>query len=77
MDKKVTMDSDEPDKQSNNNDEQEQNSDPLLDGRNVLPTTRLRCSTTNCDETNGFVLDYHTVFLPIITVLLWTLYVLT
>ncbi len=71
------MDS-EPYKQKNNNEiQQNEDSDPLLDGRNVLPTTRLRCSTTNCDETNGFVLDYHTVFLPIITVLLWTLYVLT
>jgi hypothetical protein len=70
------MDS-EPYKQRNNENQQSENSDPLLDGRNVLPTARIRCGSTDSNETNGFVLDYHTVFLPIITVVLWAVYVLT
>ncbi len=69
------MDSDEPDKQSNNNDEQEQNSDPLLDGWDVFPTTRLRCGSDDIAETNGFLNDYHYIFLPIVTIILWGVYV--
>ena len=74
MDKKQLMDSDESYKQSDN-DEQEQNSDPLLDGRNVFPTTRLRCGSTDITKTNGFLSDYHYIFLPIITIILWGVYV--
>lgn len=75
MDKKQSMDSDEPYKQSNNNDEQEQNSNYLLDGRNVFPTTRLRCGSTDIAKTNGFISDYQYIFLPIITIFLWGVYV--
>jgi hypothetical protein len=68
------MDS-EPYKQRNNEIQQDENSDPLLDGRNVLPTTRLRCSSTNNVEANKFVFDYHFVFLPVISLILWGIYV--
>lgn len=71
------MDS-EPYKQVNNNEQkQDENSDPLLDGRDVFPTVRIRCGSTNRNETNGFVSDYHFVFLPIISIILWGIYVFT
>ncbi len=75
VNKEQSMDSEEPYKQSRNNDEQKQNSDSLFDGRNVFPTTRLRCGTNDSVKTNGFVSDYHFVFLPIITLVLWGVYV--
>jgi len=67
------MDS-EPDKQVNN-EKKHKNSDPLLDGRDVLSTTRVRRGSTNHVETNRFIFDYHFIFLPIISLILWGIYV--
>ena len=67
------MDS-EPDKQVNN-EKKHKNSDHLLDGRDVFPTVRIRRGSTNHVETNRFIFDYHFIFLPIISLILWGIYV--
>ena len=63
--------------ESINTDEYKQvkNSDTLFNGRDVFPTTRIRCGSTNNVEANKFVFDYHFVFLPVISLILWGVYV--
>ncbi len=68
------MDS-EPDKQINNENKQVKNSDTMFNGGDVFPTTRIRRGSTNNVETNRFVFNYHFVFLPIISLILWGVYV--
>ena len=68
------MDS-EPDKQINNENKQVKNSDTMFNGRDVFPTVRIRRSSANNVETNEFVFNYHFVFLPIISLILWGVYV--
>jgi len=68
------MDS-EPDKQINNENKQVKNSETMFNGGNVFPTTRIRRSSTNHVETNRFIFDYHFIFLPIISLILWGIYV--
>ena len=67
------MDS-EPDKQVNN-EKKHKNSDPLFNGGNVLSTTRVRRGSINHVKTNRFIFNYHFIFLPIISLILWGIYV--
>jgi hypothetical protein len=68
------MDS-EPDSINIDENKQVKNSDTMSDGRNVLSATRIRRSSTNHVETNRFIFDYHFIFLPIISLILWGIYV--
>ena len=68
------MDS-EPDSKNSNENKQVKNSDTMFNGGDVLPTARIRCGSTNNVEVNEFIFNYHFVFLPIISLILWGLYV--
>lgn len=68
------MDS-EPDSINIDENKQVKNSDTMSDGRNVLSTTRIRRGSTNNVEANKFVFDYHFVFLPVISLILWGVYI--
>jgi hypothetical protein len=69
------MDS-EPESINTDENKQVKNSDIMFNGRDVLPTTRVRHSSTNNVEVNEFFFDYHFIFLPIISLILWGVYVL-
>ena len=69
------MDS-EPDSINTDEYKQVKNSDIMFNGGDVFPTAGIRRGSTNHVETNKFVFDYHFVFLPVISLILWGVYVL-
>jgi len=61
------MDSDEGSKQK-------KTSSSVANDGDVLPPSRVRCSLLHAPKGNGFLCSYHLIFLPIISILLWTIF---
>ncbi len=69
MEMNDNMDSDEASKQ-------EKNSDPITDGSDVLPPSGVRYSILHAPKDSRFLRSYHFIFLPCISGILWTVYLL-
>jgi len=67
MDKQLNMENDEASKQK-------ETSNCVADGSDVLPPSGVRCGILHAPKTDGFLFDYHFIFLPIVSGLLWVLY---
>jgi hypothetical protein len=63
------MDSDEGSKQK-------KTSSAIVDDSDVLPPTRVRCSILHAPKSDGFLSSYYFIFLPIISIFLWSLFLL-
>lgn len=54
----------------------QEDSDPLLDGKHVLPTTGIRHSILHGIEVDGFLRSYYGLFLPAVSIISWAVYAL-
>ena len=69
MTKETNMDNDEGDKQKTT-------SNPIADDSDVLPPLGVRCSILHASKTDRFLRSYHFIFLPSISIILWSIYIL-
>ena len=69
------MDS-ESDKQKNTEGEESKDGDPLSIFSNIFFTIGLRYSNEDVARFNRFLLDYNRYFLPCISIVLWSIFLL-
>lgn len=69
------MDS-ESDKQKNTEGEKPEDGDPLSIFSNILFTSGIRCTNEDVIRLNRFLLDYNRYFLPCISLVLWSIFLL-
>jgi len=69
MTKETNMDNDEGDKQKTY-------SNLIADDSDVLPPSGVRCSILHAPKTDRFLCDYHIIFLPSISIILWAVFIL-
>lgn len=67
---------DEYSKQSSNEGKKKKNSDTVPNDSDVSEPNRIRCGFRNGIEVNRFILDYHRYFLPIVSIILWSIFLL-
>lgn len=55
---------------------QKKTSNTIADDSDVLPPSGVRCGILHAPKTGRFLRDYHLIFLPCITIVLWSIFFL-
>lgn len=66
----------QPNMESDEGSKQETTSDSIVDGSDVLPPSGVRYSFLPTTKASEFLFDYHFIFLPIVSGVLWLVYLL-